>query len=673
MSYCLNPHCTHHQNPDDSKFCLTCGAKLLLRERYKAIKPIGHGGFGKTFLAVDEDKPSRPPCVIKQFFPQSQGTQNSTKAIELFHQEAIRLDQLGKHPQIPDLLAHFEQDGNQYLVQEYINGENLEQELEQQGTFNEVQIWELLNDLLPVLQFVHQNQVIHRDIKPANIIRRRGLTTQTTGVHAKPGELVLVDFGAAKVVTQAQLPGMGTVIGSPEYIAPEQTRGQAMYASDVYSLGVTCLYLLTQISPFDLFDIHEDQWIWRDYLKGQPFSMKLGQILDKMVTMTPAQRYPSALAVLKDLHPDGIPARVLQNLQLSPQATQPVARQPVARPPIATSSPQIPTQFRIQHPQPPQPPQPQKEKTFSRVAPLQGLTWDCLYTLKGHRNSVTAVVFSPDGATLASGSQDQTIEIWQLNRGKRWYTLTGHTNWVTSLSFSPDGKLLASGSRDKTIEIWDMVKGKRWFTLAGHAAGVEVVRFSLDGKLLASGSRDKTIEIWDMTKGKRWFTLTGHEDYVYGLSFSPNGQILASGGRDNSVRLWDLHRARELYQLPGHADWVRTVAFSPDGQILASGSRDGMIKLWEIQNGRWTIRRTLRADRVDVFALTFSPDGQLLASGNRDGNLDLWEVESGTLLETSAAHREDILAVDFSQDGQLLATASYDSTVKIWQPSPTEE
>nr|WP_293117603.1 4-Cys prefix domain-containing protein [Moorena sp. SIO4G3] len=103
MSYCLNPHCPNPQNSDDSNFCLTCGAKLLLRERYRAIRPIGHGGFGKTFLAVDEDKPSRPPAVIKQFFPQTQGTSNVEKAAELFHREAVRLMLISLQGQPPHL------------------------------------------------------------------------------------------------------------------------------------------------------------------------------------------------------------------------------------------------------------------------------------------------------------------------------------------------------------------------------------------------------------------------------------------------------------------------------------------------------------------------------------------------------------------------------------------
>jgi serine/threonine protein kinase len=191
MSYCLNPRCPKPENPTRTNFCLTCGSKLLLKDRYRTIKPLGQGGFGKTFLAIDEDKPSHPPCVIKQFFPQAQGTNTVHKAAELFTQEAARLDELGRHPQIPELLAYFSQDSQQYLVQEFIDGIDLAHELAINGAFNEAQVRSLLNDLLPVLQFVHQHQVIHRDIKPENIIRR-------TSLIRGDSQLVLVDFGASK-------------------------------------------------------------------------------------------------------------------------------------------------------------------------------------------------------------------------------------------------------------------------------------------------------------------------------------------------------------------------------------------------------------------------------------------------------------------------------------------
>ncbi|MEH2359131.1 protein kinase domain-containing protein [Nostoc sp.] len=317
MSYCLNPHCPKPENPNDVKFCRTCGSKLLLKERYRAIKPIGQGGFGKTFLAVDEDKPSKPRCVIKQFYPQAQGTNTLAKAVELFNQEAVQLDELGKHPQIPELLAYFTQEDRQYLVQEFIDGQNLAQELAHQGAFSETQIWQLLNDLLSVLQFCHARHVIHRDIKPENIILRQS-----------DRKLVLVDFGAAKSAIGAALNQTGTSIGSPEYVAPEQMRGRAIFASDIYSLGATCINLLTVRSPFDSYDTNNGTWVWQQYLQT-PISNQLSHILNKMLESIPIRRYQTVDEVLKDLN----------------QQSQVAATPAIAPKPIPQSSPNSPPTF----------------------------------------------------------------------------------------------------------------------------------------------------------------------------------------------------------------------------------------------------------------------------------------------------------------------------------------
>ncbi|ULB46607.1 SUMF1/EgtB/PvdO family nonheme iron enzyme [Limnospira fusiformis KN01] len=291
MSQCLNPDCLH-SNPKGCQFCQKCGSKLRLVERYYAKSILGQGGLGRTFLAVDDFKPSKPPCVIKQFLPQAQGTATLQKAAQLFDQEAQRLELLGKHPQIPELLAYFTADSRQYLVQEFIAGNTLQQELDNQGAFTENQIISLLEDLLPVLDFVHQNQVIHRDIKPENIIRR-----------ASDNKLVLVDFGASKQVQRTSLSVTGTVIGSAAYCAPEQAMGKAQYGSDLYSLGVTCLYLLTQVSPSDLYDPLEAQWVWREHLNDNQVSDKLGKILDRLVETVFKKRYQSVAEVWADLQP----------------------------------------------------------------------------------------------------------------------------------------------------------------------------------------------------------------------------------------------------------------------------------------------------------------------------------------------------------------------------------
>ncbi len=308
----------------------------MLKDRYRAIKPLGQGGFGKTFLAVDEDKPSHPRCVIKQFFPQAQGTNTVQKAAELFTQEAVRLDELGKHPQIPELLAYFSQDSQQYLVQEFIEGKDLAQELADCGPFNEAQVRSLLDDLVPVLQFVHQHQVIHRDIKPENIIRRipspPAPPLSKAGLK-RVGQLVLVDFGAAKVASGTALARTGTAIGSAGYAAPEQSLGRAVFASDFYGLGVTCVHLLTGIHPFDLFDPNENAWVWRNALKS-PVSDALAHILDKMLESAINRRYQSATEVLKDLKAQMPPAATVK--QQTP--VTPVPSSVKLQPPVTKSN-----------------------------------------------------------------------------------------------------------------------------------------------------------------------------------------------------------------------------------------------------------------------------------------------------------------------------------------------
>ncbi|MGL5511217.1 MAG: GUN4 domain-containing protein [Microcoleaceae cyanobacterium] len=289
---CLNGDCLT-VNPIDNQFCEKCGGKLLLRERYQAIKLIGQGGFGRTFLAKDGDKPSKPYCVIKQFFPSAQGTDNIQKASELFAQEAERLEELGKHPQIPELFAYFvTDDGQQYLVQEYIAGENLQTELANHGVYKEAEVRELLIEILNILKFVHGKNVIHRDIKPDNIIRRNS-----------DQKLVLVDFGAAKYITSpSALNVTGTVIGAAQYCSPEQARGKPIFASDLYSLGVTCIHLLTLIDPFDLFDISENDWVWRDYLVNNPVTDQFSQVLDQLIAVGLKKRFSEVDQVFKSLN-----------------------------------------------------------------------------------------------------------------------------------------------------------------------------------------------------------------------------------------------------------------------------------------------------------------------------------------------------------------------------------
>ena len=277
------------------------------------IQPLGQGGFGRTYLAEDIDKLDER-CVVKQLTPNVRGTWAMNKAVELFKQEAMQLQKLGgENLQIPSLSAYFEQDGYLYLVQQYIDGQNLFKLLQQQGVLRESEIRQLLLDLLPVLKFIHSRGVIHRDIKPENIMRRRD-----------NGQPVLIDFGVSKQLSQTVMAKPGTNIGSQGYAPIEQMQdGEAYPASDLFSLGASCFQLLTGVHPYRLWTEHGYSWTgnWRQHLRGS-VSDDLGRVLDKLLQKDRQYRYLSADEVLRDLQQKSAPP------QPQPKPPQSVATTP---------------------------------------------------------------------------------------------------------------------------------------------------------------------------------------------------------------------------------------------------------------------------------------------------------------------------------------------------------
>jgi len=298
MSYCLNPSCPQPKNPIHVEFCQACGSKLLLRDRYRVIKALGQGGFGATFLAKDESLPGEPCCVIKQLRPTMTGAHLLPMARELFEREARTLGKIGNHPQVPMLLAYFEDNEQFYLVQEYISGWTLQQEVRKSGPVSEAGVKQFLSEILPLLQYIHSQQVIHRDIKPANLIRRE-----------QDKKLVLIDFGAVKnQVNPTQNNSDQTAltnfaIGTPGFAPPEQMALRPVYASDIYAVGVTCIYLLTAKSPKDLdYNPSTGEMIWRKYVH---ISDHLAEVLKKMLEASVRHRYQAAGDILRalDLEP----------------------------------------------------------------------------------------------------------------------------------------------------------------------------------------------------------------------------------------------------------------------------------------------------------------------------------------------------------------------------------
>ncbi|MBD2413670.1 CHAT domain-containing protein [Nostoc calcicola FACHB-3891] len=286
-------------------------------------------------------------------------------------------------------------------------------------------------------------------------------------------------------------------------------------------------------------------------------------------------------------------------------------------------------------------------------------------TFNGHTSIVTSVSFSPDGKTLASASSD-TVKLWDVNTGREIKTPNGHIFFVNSVSFSPDGKTLASALEDKTVKLWDVNTGREIKTLNGHTGSVNSVSFSPDGKTLASASYDKTVKLWDINTGREIKTLIGHTKSVESVSFSPDGKTLASGSWDNTVKLWDVNTGREIKTLNGHTGSVKSVSFSLDGKgkTLASGSWDNTVKLWDVNTGREI--KTLNGHTFFVKSVSFSPDGKTLASASGDKTVKLWDINIGREIKTLNGHTESVESVSFSPDGKTLASGSWDNKVKLW-------
>ncbi|AIE74390.1 MULTISPECIES: serine/threonine-protein kinase [unclassified Synechocystis] len=296
MSFCVNPNCPHPKNPNNIQVCQACGSSLRLNGRYQTLGLLGKGGFGATFAAADVGLPGTPICVVKQLRPQTDDPNVFRMAKELFEREAQTLGRVGNHPQVPRLLDYFEDDQQFYLVQEYVKGHNLHQEVKKNGTFTEGSVKQFLTEILPILDYIHSQKVIHRDIKPANLIRRQ--TDQ---------KLVLIDFGAVKNQidsvlasnTSAQTALTAFAVGTAGFAPPEQMAMRPVYASDIYATGVTCLYLLTGKTPKEI-DCNS-QTGEMDWEKHVTVSSKFAEIIRKMLELSVRHRYKSAQQVLDAL------------------------------------------------------------------------------------------------------------------------------------------------------------------------------------------------------------------------------------------------------------------------------------------------------------------------------------------------------------------------------------
>ena len=660
MSYCLNPNCPQPQNSDQATVCQTCGFSLRLANRYRPLTFIAQGGFGRTLLARDEQQ--QQLCIIKQFYlsglnarPQSSPPLplspspkspthppiHSSTAAQLFRQEAQRLKDLGQHPQIPSFIDYIEQEDGQYLIQAFINGQTLTQWLADKGVWSEAQVRSLLKDLLPVLEFMHQAQVIHRDIKPDNIIYPSSVS--------KP---VLVDFGAAKLATATALQQTGTVIGSACYAAPEQAMGKAIFASDIYGLGVTCLYLLTGEHPFELYSVAEDRWVWTPYVQP-PVSSRLTYVLNKMTRRSVQQRYQSVAEVLADLN---APLKARSHSKIHWPSPSKLLRRNSATesaPPLTEQKSELPT---------PRTP---------------GQTWICQQTLTHKTQGIATLSVSPDGYTLVVGHTNGTIRIWDLKAGLLAHTFSrpvlgigsGHRDRITTLCFDQTGNLLASSDAEGKIKLWDMRHWQQIASYANDAWGTTAIALSGDGNWLVSGNSVGEIRLCKLSSGEQasktqpFRTLTLGCDRITKLVLNPTGTQLIVASRNGTTTSWDLVNQQQRYQLTAHAGAITDLAIDPNWRMLVTSSSDGTAKLWDMVTG--SLRHTLAKHCGGITAIAISPDAETVATGGQDNQILLWDRSSGDPV-ARLAHTWAIHSLSFAPNSTTLVSGSQDETIKIW-------
>ncbi len=286
---------------------------------------------------------------------------------------------------------------------------------------------------------------------------------------------------------------------------------------------------------------------------------------------------------------------------------------------------------------------------------------------------VNSVAFSPDGQYVLSGSDDNTIKLWDVNTGEVIRSFEGHTDDVESAVFSPDGQYVLSGSDDNTIKLWDVNTGELIHFFEGYTNSVNSVAFSPDGHYVLSGNPDwdDTMKLWDVNTGELIRSFEGHTNSVWSVAFSPDGHYVLSGNGDSTMKLWDVNTGELIRSFEGHVNNVKSVAFSPDGYYVLSGNGDGTMKLLDVNTGK-LIRSFEGHTYYAVWSVAFSPDGQYVLSGDGDSTMKLWDVNTGELIRSFEGHTNGLNSVAFSPNGQYALSGSSDNTMKLWWTKPNE-
>ncbi len=651
---------------------------------------LGEGTFGLVYRAYDPAL--KREVALKVAKPEQL---HSRQRIARFQREA----QAAAHLMHAHIVPVFDsgQDGpHHYIASAFIQGQSLAHTLGTLApgqTLPLQQAVEIVRKLAEALAYAHREQVIHRDIKPANVMLRHD------------GEPLLMDFGlAARAEGEEKLTQAGMVLGTPEYMAPEQWQGQAKPASDQYSLGCLLFELLTGRLPFT--GGTPEQYLFLHTQRPAPSPRKfngsvprdLETVCLKCLEKEAGQRYADCGALAEDLarwqrgepvtarrvgwaercwrwsqrNPlaAGLAAAFLGTLLLGAGVATGLALWALAE---AGNAKRAEEQSQKEAGQARQDRDRAEDEKKKKEEELRRAEWEA------YRNQITLAHTEWQHGSAALAWEYLERCPWHLRGWEHDYlatlfnkipTFQGHTGFVYSVATSPDGKRIVSGSADSTVKVWDAATGQETLSLRGHTAPVLSVAFSPDGQRIVSASQDSMVKVWDADKGQQTLSLMGHTGFVTSVAYSPDGQRIVSASQDSMVKVWDADKGQETLSLMGHGSPVSSVAFSPDGKRIVTGS-DRTVKVWDAATGQETL--SFRGHTGPVSSVAFSPDGKRIVSGSFAETAKVWDADKGQQTLSLMGHKGIVYAVAFSPDGQRIVSGGEDRTVKVWDAATGQQ
>jgi WD40 repeat protein len=690
---------------------------------YAILEVLGRGGMGVVYKARQIQL--NRVVALKMILA---GGHADPQELRRFQREAEAVAQL-HHPNIVQIFEVGTHAGRPYLTLEFVGGGSLDRHLG--GTPQPPDsAAQLVETLARAVEHAHASGVVHRDLKPANILLAvassqlsvvgKAQETRTTDNWQLTTTPKITDFGLAKLLGDgvAGTTRSGDVLGTPGYMAPEQTSGQPGTtgpATDVYGLGAILYELLTGRPPFKAATPLETVLQARSSEPVSPSQLQpktprdLVTICMKCLQKEPHRRYGSAGALADDLRrflehrpilarPIGTWERTWKWVRRRPAIAALLAAVVVVaaagfagvvwqlqKTEGALQRAQDAEKITKGHLYASQIAQAQHEVRANHVRRAELLLgetdaaargWEYEYlkqqcqtnllVLRGNGSPVQAVAYSPDGQLLASGSgrwytgEGGAVTVWNAQTGERLWTQNFRT--VYGVAFHPDGRRLASGCFDGKVRVHDARTGQQLRELVGHTDGVNCVAFSADGRWLASASADQSVRLWDVEIGTPVRRFLNHKQNVFSVAFSPDGLRLASGDRNGFAHLWDRQSGSVLRSFGGFID-CRAVAFSPDGSSLALGFFTRRLAIWDL-------KRTDAAPIVHhpnagaIVSLVFTPDGSLAWSSNQ-GSVKIQDCRTGVDRCVFRGHEDWAYGVAVRPDGRRLASGGRDGTIRI--------